>query len=228
MRETQELTVEPRQNTGKGASYQIRQKGRIPAVIYGGGEDPESISVDSAELNRFVLKGGFLTTVFNLDISGKKTRVIPRDLQLDPVSDKPVHIDFFRLPEGATIRLAIPVRFKGQAVSPGIKRGGTLNIVRHTVDLICPADNIPDYLEGDLSELGLNASLHLGDLPMPEGVKPAIHGHDTTIASIVAPTSVLEEIKAAAEAAAAPAPAADAAAAPAAGAAAPAADAAKK
>ncbi len=226
MREIQELTVEPRQNTGKGASYQIRQKGRLPAVVYGGGEDPESISVDAAEIHRYMLKGGFRTTVFHLNNSGKVTRAIPREVQLDPVSDKPIHIDFFRLPEGATIRLAIPVRFSGHAVSPGLKRGGTLNIVRHTVDLICPADNIPEYLEGDLSQLGLNASLHLGNMNLPEGVIPAIKGHDNTVASIVAPTSVLEEIKAAAEAA--EAPAAEAAEGDAADAAAPAADAEKK
>ena len=224
MREIKEISIEPRSGTGKGPAYQTRLKGRIPSIVYGGKDAPEPVSVDATVLGRHVETGAFLTTLFVLDREGKKTRVIPRALQRDPVSDRPVHVDFLRLTEGATVRLAIPVRFKSQDASPGLKRGGVLNIVRHTVDLICPAENIPDFLEGDLSGLDINDSLHLNDIKLPEGAKPAIHGHDQTIASIVAPTSVIEEQKAAAAAASAPAAAVEAA--PAAAEAAPAAGAA--
>ncbi len=202
MREIQELNVEPRAGTGKGPSYQTRRKGFIPAIIYGGEEQPVSVSVDALTLTRHVESGSFLTTPFMLSLDGKKTRVIPRALQLDPVSDRPVHVDFMRLTKGGTVRLAIPVRFKNQEASPGIKRGGVLNIVRHELDLICPADDIPDYLEGDLTGLEIHGSLSISDFKLPKGVKSALH-QDFTVASIVAPTHIIEEQKAAAAAAAA-------------------------
>jgi large subunit ribosomal protein L25 len=135
-----------------------------------------------------------------LEVGGKKTRVIPRDVQLDPVTDRPVHVDFMRLEKGAKITLQIPVRFKGQDVSPGLKRGGTLNIVRHEIELVCPTENIPEYLEGDLSQLDINDSLHISAIKLPEGVVPTIK-RDFTIASVVAPSSMGEERAAAAEAA---------------------------
>jgi large subunit ribosomal protein L25 len=138
-----------------------------------------------------------------LKISDRKARVIPRAVQTDPVSDRPVHVDFMRLPEGTQIRLAIPVRFKGQESSPGLKRGGVLNIVRHEVELLCPAESIPEFIEGDLSGLDIHGSLHINDFKLPEGVKTTIRERDFTIASIVAPTSVIEEQRAAAAAAAA-------------------------
>lgn len=202
MRQIQELSVERRPGTGKGPSYQTRRNGHIPAIIYGGKEEPLPVSVDALTLARHVESGSFLTTPFLLDLDGKKTRVIPRVLQLDPVSDRPVHVDFMRLAEGATVRLAIPVRFKGQENSPGIKRGGVLNIVRHEVDLICAADDIPEYIEGDLNGLEIHGSLSISDFKLPEGVKTAIR-QDFTVASIVAPTHIIEEQKAAAAAAAA-------------------------
>ena len=203
MRQIQEISVERRPGTGKGPAYQIRRKGQIPAIVYGGKEEPLPVSVDALTLSRHVESGSFLTTPFLLDLDGKKTRVIPRVLQLDPVSDRPVHVDFMRLAEGATVRLAIPVRFKGQENSPGIKRGGVLNIVRHEVELICPADNIPDFIEGDLSDLDVRDSIHISAFKLPEGVKPVIADRDFTVASIVAPTHIIEEQKAAAAAAAA-------------------------
>jgi large subunit ribosomal protein L25 len=208
MREILELTAQARLGTGKGPAYQARRKGFIPGIVYGGGSEPETVAVDRHQLERHALTGTFLTTLFVLDVAGRKTRVIPRDVQLDPVSDRPVHVDFMRLPEGAEIRLAIPVRFKGQESSPGIKRGGVLNIVRHDVELYCPADNIPPYIEGDLSALDIHGTLHISAFKLPEGVRLVIKDRDFTIASIVAPTSVIEEQRAAAQAAA------DAAAAP--------------
>jgi large subunit ribosomal protein L25 len=232
MAQIQELKVEAREGTGKGPAYQARQKGLIPGVIYGGTGTPENVNVDGRTLERHVEAGHFLTTLFLLDQNGVKTRVIPREVQLDPVSDRPVHVDFLRLAEGATVRLDIPVHFNGQDASPGLKRGGVLNIVRHEIALICPADIIPNTIEVDVSNININESIHIKDLSLPEGVKPVIRGRDFTICSIVAPTSVLEEQRAAAATAGAPAeaaPAAEAAAAaPAAAGAKPAAAPAKK
>jgi large subunit ribosomal protein L25 len=204
MAQVQELKAEARIGTGKGPAYQARQKGLIPGVVYGGKGSPENVNVDGRTLERHVEAGHFLTTLFLLDIAGKKTRVIPRQVQLDPVSDRVVHIDFMRLAEGATIRLDIPVHFRGQGESPGLKKGGVLNIVRHSMELICPADSIPNEIIVDVSKLDINESVHVSKLDMPKGVKPTI-ARDFTIASIVAPTSVLEEQRAAAAAASAPA-----------------------
>jgi large subunit ribosomal protein L25 len=220
MREMLELAVEPRQGKGKGPAYQIRQKGLIPGIVYGGEGAPEPITVDRHLLERHAGKGTFLSTLFVLDIAGRKTRVIPRQVQLDPVTDRPVHVDFMRLPEGARIKLAIPVRFKGQESSPGLKRGGVLNIIRHEVEMLCPAENIPEFIEGDLSALDIHGSLHISAFTLPEGVTPTGHEGDFSVASIVAPTSVIEEQRAAAAAASAPAAAAAEGAAPAEGAAA--------
>ena len=194
-----------RDGRGKGPSYQARQKGLIPGIVYGGKGEPQTVNVDGRTLERHMENGAFLTTLLMLDVAGKKTRVIPRQLQLDPVSDRPVHVDFMRLEEGATVRLEIPVRFKGQGESPGIKKGGVLNIVRHEMELICPADRIPNEVSVDVSKLDINESIHISALSLPEGVKPTIRGRDFTVCSIVAPTSVLEEQRAAAAAAAAPA-----------------------
>lgn len=229
MRDIQELSVELRPGTGKGPSYQTRVKGLIPAIVYGGDIEPEPIAVDAHEITLCMERGSFLTTLFQLNDGAKVTRVIPRDLQLDPVTDRPVHVDFMRLPEGATVRLAIPVRFKGQEKSPGLKLGGVLNIVTHYLDLICPAENIPAAIECDVSAMQIRDSLHITDVALPEGVRPAAKHADLTIASIVASTTVREEQRAASTttAADAAAPAAAAAAAPAAGAKAPAAAGAK-
>ncbi|HWY66384.1 MAG TPA: 50S ribosomal protein L25/general stress protein Ctc [Rhizomicrobium sp.] len=237
MAQVQELKVEARSGTGKGPAYQARLKGQIPAVVYGGTGKPQNVAVDSRTLERHVEAGHFLTTLFLLDVAGQKTRVIPRQVQLDPVSDRPVHVDFMRLAEGATVRLEIPVHFNGQDVSPGLKKGGVLNIVRHSIGLICPADAIPNTIEVDVSALDINETIHINSLNLPQGVKPVIRGRDFTVCSIVAPTSVIEEQRAAAAAAAAPvvevapvegaAPAAGAAAPGAPGAAAPAAAGAK-
>lgn len=205
MAQIQELKVEAREGRGKGPAYQARSKGLIPGVIYGGGTEPETVNVDGRTLERHIEQGAFLTTLLMLDQAGKKTRVIPRQLQLDPVSDRPVHVDFMRLVEGATVRLEIPVRFRGQGESPGLKKGGVLNIVRHEIELICPADRIPNEVLVDVASLDINDSVHISALTLPEGVRPTIRGRDFTVCSIVAPTSVIEEQRAAAAAAAAPA-----------------------
>src|SRR6185503_10638545 len=152
MAQVQELKVEARETKGKGPSFQARAKGQIPGIVYGGAGEPQTVTVDARTLERQIEAGAFLTTLLMLDIGGKKTRVIPRQLQLDPVSDRPVHVDFMRLAEGASVRLEIPVHFKGQGESPGLKKGGVLNIVRHEMNVICPADSIPKEIEVDVSK----------------------------------------------------------------------------
>ena len=220
MRETQELRAEARTGTGKGPAFQARQKGLVPAVVYGGDEAPENVAVDFRTLERHVETGTFLTTLLMLDVAGKKTRVLPRALQVDPVSDRPVHVDFMRLGEGAKVRIAVPVHFHNQGESPGLKKGGVLNIVRHEIELLCPAESIPDTIEVDLAGLDIHGTIHISAIKLPEGVKPIVRERDFTVCSIVAPTSVLEEQKAAAQAAAAAAaaPVAEEGAAPAEGA----------
>jgi large subunit ribosomal protein L25 len=236
MRETLELKAEPRSKTGKGASYRVRKTGQIPGIVYGGAADPVPVQVDARSLDRMYGTGALLQTLVMLEVDGKTTRVIPRAIQLDPVSDRPVHVDFLRLTPGGRITLDIPVHFRGQENSPGIKRGGVLNVVRHEVALLCPVDNIPEFIEGDLSGLDIGNSLHISAFTLPEGVKPMIKERDFTIATIAPPTTFVEEtpqaaaavegeeaaapVEGAEGAAAAPAAAPGVAAAPAAGAAA--------
>jgi large subunit ribosomal protein L25 len=220
MTQIQELAFETRANKGKGPAYQARQKGLVPAIIYGGSDQPQTITVDARALERAIEKGSFLTSLLMLNEGGKKTRVIPRQVQLDPVSDRPVHVDFLRLADGASVRIEIPVHFKGQGESPGLKKGGVLNIVRHAIEMICPADHIPNEILVDVSKLDIAESINISSVVLPEGAKPVIRGRDFTVCSIVASTTVREEQKAAASASDAPAAEAApaAAAAPAAGA----------
>ena len=227
MATVKELKATARPNGGKGAARAERRAGRVPGVIYGNNQPPLTISVDDKELRQRILAGRFLTTLFDVELDGKKHRVIPRDFQLDPVKDFPLHVDFLRLGEGATIRVSVPLHVVNGETSPGVKRGGTINIVTHTVELECSVDNIPQYLEADAGGLEISYSLHLSDIKLPTGVK-ALSREDATLVTIVPPSGYAEEQKAAAAAAAAgtaapAAGAAPAAAAPAAGAAAPAA-----
>jgi large subunit ribosomal protein L25 len=232
MATVKELKATARPKSGKGAARAERRAGRVPGVIYGNNQPPLTISVDDSELRLRILAGRFLTTIYDIDLEGKKHRVIPRDFHLDPVRDFPIHVDFMRLGEGATIRVSIPLRILKAEASPGVKRGGTVNIVTHAIDLECKVDNIPQYIEADVSSLEISHSLHLSDIKLPDGVK-SLTREDATLVTIVPPSGYAEEMKAAAAAAAgataapaagaAAAPAAGAAAAPAAGAAAPAA-----
>ncbi|MDU6242427.1 MAG: 50S ribosomal protein L25/general stress protein Ctc, partial [Bradyrhizobium sp.] len=184
---------------------------------------PLPISVEDRELRQRILAGRFLTTIFDISLDGKKHRVIPRDFHLDPVKDFPIHVDFMRLGQGATIRVSVPLHVVGSEGAPGVKRGGTVNIVTHTLDLECLAENIPQFIEADVSALEINHSLHISDVKLPTGVK-TLSREDATLVTIVPPSGYGEEQKAAG-AAAAPAAAAPAAAgkAPAAAAKAPAA-----
>jgi len=214
-----ELNATARERAGKGAARLARREGKVPAVIYGDNQPPHTIAIDYNELWRQVLKGHFTSTVFDLVIDGTKHRVIPRDLQLDPVKDQPVHVDFLRIGKDGRIRVAVPVKFVNEALSPGLKRGGVLNIVRHDIDVICPYDKIPANFEINLEGLQIGRSIHVSAVTMPEGVESVIKGRDFTIATIAGAVKQEEETTAAAtDAAAAPAAGDAKAAAPAAGA----------
>jgi large subunit ribosomal protein L25 len=219
-----ELKATPRPKSGKGAARAERRAGKVPGVIYGNNQPPLTISVNDAELRQRILAGRFLTTIYDVELEGKKHRVIPRDFHLDPVRDFPIHVDFMRLGEGATIRISVPLHVIKAETAPGVKRGGTVNIVTHTIDLECSVDNIPQFVDADVSGLEIGYSLHLSDITLPAGVK-SLTRDDATLVTIVPPSGYAEEQKAAAAAAAsaaaagAVAPVAGAAAAPAAGAA---------
>src|SRR6201991_2584194 len=220
MATVRELKATARPKSGKGAARAERRAGRVPGVIYGNNQPPVTISVEDRELRQRILAGRFLTTIYDIDLEGKKHRVIPRDFHLDPVRDFPIHVDFMRLGEGATIRISVPLHVVNSEAAPGIKRGGTVNIVTHALELECSVDNIPQYVEADASGLEIGYSLHLTDIKLPAGVK-SLTREDATLVTIVPPSGYAEEQRAAAAAAAggtAAAPAAGAAAAaPAAG-----------
>jgi large subunit ribosomal protein L25 len=218
MATVKEMQATVRPKAGKGAARAERREGRTPGVIYGAGQPPLSIALDHADLRTKIYAGRFMTTLYDIVVDGKKHRVIPRDYQLDPVKDVPVHVDFLRLAEGQMIRVHIPVHVLNADQSPGVKRGGAVNIVTHAVEVMCPPDKIPPSIDVDVSGLEINYSRHLSDVKLPEGIKVRTRDN-ITLVTIVPPSGYAEELKAQAEAAAA---AAAAAAAPAAGAAAPA------
>ena len=182
------LTAEIRDRAGKGAARGIRRTGRIPAVIYGDKQDTLMITLEPKELERELLKPGFFTHLYDVKINGSAHRVLPRDVQLDPVKDRPLHVDFLRVSAGSTIRVNVPVQFINQAQSPGLRRGGVLNVVRHEVEMICRADAIPDHLTVDLSGHDIGSSIHISMIAIPEGARPAIRDRDFTVATVAAPT----------------------------------------
>jgi large subunit ribosomal protein L25 len=210
MASMKQLDAQPRQRVGKGAARATRRDNRVPAVIYGGGQAPVSISLDFNTTNKLIYAGHFLTTVFDIKVGSDTIRAIPRDYQLDAVKDFPLHVDFLRLSAGSTIRVEVPVHFINQELCPGMKQGGALNIVRHSVEMVVPADNIPDGLTADLTGLEINGALKINSIKLPEGTKTVIQGRDFTIATITPPKQLTAEEKAAAEAAAATAAAAPA------------------
>jgi large subunit ribosomal protein L25 len=213
MASVKELKATARPAGGKGAARAERRAGRVPGVIYGNNQPPVTISVDDRDLRQRILAGRFLTTIYDIDLEGNKHRVIPRDFQLDPVRDFPLHVDFMRLGEGASIRVSVPLHIVNAESAPGVKRGGTVNIVTHTIDLECSVDDIPQYVDADISGLEISYSLHLSEITLPPGVK-SLAREDVTLVTIVPPSGYAEEQKAAAAAAAAAGPEAAAAGAP--------------
>lgn len=201
------LKATARGGAGKGAARAVRREGRIPGVVYGDKKEPQNISFAYNELQPHVSTGRFMSTLVDLEVDGTVVRAIPRDIQFEPVRDFISHVDFLRLGKGARIHVEVPVHFKNHLDSPGIKKGGVLNIVRHEIDLYCPADFIPDEILIDLTGLEIGQSIHISAVKLPENVTPAIRERDFTIATIAAPAGLKEEEAAAAETPAAEVPA---------------------
>ena len=197
------LAAQSRTDKGRGASRAARRSGRVPGVIYGAGKDTVTVSVDRRELNREMGRGGFYTRLYNLKVEDQSEQVLPREVQLHPVTDVPLHVDFLRLSGETTIRLQIPVHFENEEESPGVKRGGVVNIVRHEVEVNCRADAIPESFTVDLTGLDIGDAVRISDIDLPEGVEPVISDRDFTIATIAASSAAIEEAaeEAAAEAA---------------------------
>jgi large subunit ribosomal protein L25 len=189
MAETTELKAWARQSSGKGGARDSRRQGRIPGILYGDKKEPESISVEYRAISQQLLTGHFQSTIFTLDVEGTKTRVIPRGVQLDPVRDFPIHVDFLRVSKDALVTVDVPVRFLNEAASPGLKRGGVLNIVRHEIPVRCPADAIPDHFDVDLTGLEIGNSVHISAIKLPPNVRPTVAERDFTVATIVGRTA---------------------------------------
>lgn len=191
-----------REKAGKGAARATRREGRVPAVIYGDKKDSVMISLHPVELNKEMHKEGFFSTVFDVEIEdGKAERAIAKDIQFHPVTDRPLHVDFQRVSKDSIITVWVPVHFKGEDVSFGLKRGGVLNIVRHEVEIVCKPDDIPAHLEIDLSEANIGDSFKISNTSLPEGVQPSIKDRDFVIATITGKGAQAEETDTAEESA---------------------------
>ncbi len=194
MAEVISLPALAKAGAGKGAARAIRLEGRVPAVIYGGKEDTTMLSLDARDVTREYMRGGFYSRLIDVNIDGGKTeRVLPREVQLHPVTDFPLHVDFLRLVKGVKVRLSIGVNFTDEEESPGIKRGGILNIVRHEIEFLCPADAIPDGINVSLAGWDINDSVHIEDIALPDGVTPTITDRNFTIATIAPPLAEIGE-----------------------------------
>jgi len=188
-----ELKAQARDRVGKGAARELRREGLIPAVIYGDKKSPLPIAISYKDAMKRIYAGGFLSHVLTVDVAGEKHRVIPRDYQLDPVKDFALHVDFLRVSADTKLHVEVHVHFINEEQSPGLKRGGTLNIVRHTVELACSPDAIPEEITVDLAGTDIGDSLHISAVKLPAGVEPVIHERDFTIATIVAPSALRSE-----------------------------------
>src|SRR5215469_1080841 len=184
MAELIELKATAREGTGKVANRALRAKKMVPGVVYGGEGGPANVALEYKLVWQHYQTGHFLSTVYLLDVDGKKERVIPRDVQVDPVRDFPVHVDFMRVSRTSRIDVAVPVQFLNEDASPGLKRGGVLNIVRHEIEFSCPADAIPERITVDLTGLQIGDSIHISSIKLPEGITPVIADRDFTIATI--------------------------------------------
>jgi large subunit ribosomal protein L25 len=188
-----ELKAEKRATTGSAAARQMRKSEIIPAIIYGGSEAPQNISIARRSVWRQVETGHFLSTVYMLDLEGEKIRVIPRDVQLDPVRDFPLHVDFMRVSASSRLDVEVMVHFVDEDKSPGLKRGGVLNIVRHEIELTCPADAIPESIEVSLAGLDIGDSVHISAVKLPANAVPTITDRDFTIATIASSSAMKPE-----------------------------------
>ena len=193
MSETYELKAEAREQVGKGSARAVRRNGKVPAVIYGDKQPPLAIVLSYKDLYYKIHGGGFMTTVATIDVDGKKFKVLPKDYQLDPVRDFPMHVDFLRIGKDTEVNVEVPFHFINEEKSPGIKRGGVLNIVRHEIEFHCPADSIPEFINIDLTGRDIGDSIHISAVKLPAGVRPVIHDRDFTIATIAGSSAMKPE-----------------------------------
>jgi large subunit ribosomal protein L25 len=200
MPEMTTLSAELRAHAGKGAARATRRAGRVPGIIYGDNKDPVLISLEPRELSRALANRGFFATLVDIAVDGAIHRTLPRDVQRHPATDTPLHVDFMRVGGHSRVTVTVPVVFTNQEMSPGLRRGGILNIVRHSIELSCPVDSIPDQLVVELNGLEIGDSVHISRVIVPEGCRPTIAERDFTIASIAASSAVREEAAAAATA----------------------------
>ncbi|CVI61253.1 MULTISPECIES: 50S ribosomal protein L25/general stress protein Ctc [Agrobacterium] len=191
-KESYELKAEARERVGKGSSRELRRNGLIPAVIYGDKQAPISIALSTNEVTKRIHAGGFMTTVATIDVDGQKIKVLPKDYQLDPVRDFTMHVDFLRVSGNTLVNVEVPVHFENEEKSD-IKIGGVLNIVRHTVEFHCPANDIPEFITVDLAGLKIGDSVHISNVKLPKNITPVIADRDFTIATIVAPAAGVAE-----------------------------------
>ena len=184
------LSAETRDRAGKGASRELRRQNRGPAVIYGNKQEPELIHVEEKALIKLLMTGHFSNSVVEIELGGKKQITIPKDVAFHPVSDRPMHVDFLRIVKGAKVDVEVPVMFVNEGASPGLKRGGVLNIVRHELELICENDKIPDDIQIDVAGFDIGDSIHISHVKLPKGSESKITDRDFTIATIVAPSAL--------------------------------------
>lgn len=192
------LPAEARERAGKGASRALRREGRVPAVIYGGKEKPTTIHVEEKLLVKQLMTGHFMNSIVMVQLGNDSVRTLPKDVAFHPVTDRPTHVDFLRLSKNATVEVQIPVLFVNEDASPGLKKGGVLNVVRHDLDLVCEADKIPAEIEIDVTGKEVGDSVHISEVVLPEGSVSAITDRDFTIATLVAPSALKKSEDAAA------------------------------
>ncbi len=194
MAEISTIAAERRERAGKGPARAARRAGRVPGVIYGSKKDPSMVTLDPRDLDRELRTGSFMATIYDVQVEQDKERVLPRDVQFDPVTDKPIHVDFLRVSAATGVTVQIPVNFLNDEESPGLRRGGLLNVVRHEIEMTCRADAIPSGIDIDLTGLDIGDSIHISMISLPDGVVPTITDRDFTVATIAAPTVVQEEV----------------------------------
>ena len=194
------LPAETRDRAGKGASRALRREGRVPAVVYGEKKEPLSIHVEEKLLSKMLSTGHFMNSVVMIDLSGKAHRTLPKAIDFHPVTSRPVHVDFLRIGEHTKVTVAVPVRFDNEEASPGLKRGGVLNVVQHELQIVCDAAHIPDEIHIALDGLEIGDSIHISQVKLPNGVNAANQDEDFTVATIVAPSAMKAEEEVAAPA----------------------------
>jgi large subunit ribosomal protein L25 len=190
MSEQLTLPAQARDRAGKGASRALRREGRVPAVVYGDKKEPLSVHVEEKLLAKMLSSGHFMNSVVMVEVDGKANRTLPKAIDFHPVSSRPIHVDFLRIGEHSQVHVNVPVRFDNEEASPGLKRGGVLNVVQHDLELVCDAAHIPDEIHIDLTGLEIGDSIHISDVKLPEGTKAAIDDRDFTVATVVAPSAM--------------------------------------